>query len=122
MVYWKAETSPPDKGPYIQGYGLSSSHVQMWELDHKEGCVKELMLLGCGAREDSWESLGLQEIKLVNSKGNQPQIFIERVDAEAEAPIFWPPDANGQLSGKGTDAEKDWRQKEKRATEVEMVG
>ena len=26
-----------DKGPYSQSYSFSSSHVQMWELDHKEG-------------------------------------------------------------------------------------
>ena len=66
--------------------------------------------------------LDCKEIKLVNPKENQPWIFIGRVDAEAEAPIFWPPDANSQLSGKGTHAGKDWRQMEKRATEVEMVG
>ena len=47
-----------DKGPYSQSYGLSSSHVQMWELDHKEGYAKGLMLLNCGVAEDSWESLG----------------------------------------------------------------
>ena len=50
-----------DKGPYSQSYGFSSSHVWMWELDHKEGkATEELMLLNCGVGEDSWESLGLQ--------------------------------------------------------------
>ena len=49
-----------DKGPYSQSYGSSSNHVWIWEFDHKEGWVKELMLLNCGAGEDSWESLGLQ--------------------------------------------------------------
>ena len=50
-----------DKCPYGQSYGLSSSHVQMWELDQKEGWVaEELMLLNCGVGEDSWESLGQQ--------------------------------------------------------------
>ena len=49
-----------DKGPYSQSYGFSSSHVWMWELDHKEGwMLGELMLSNYGAREDSWESLGL---------------------------------------------------------------
>ena len=43
-----------------QGYGFSSSHVWMWELDSKGGCTKELKLLNCGVGEDSWESLGLQ--------------------------------------------------------------
>ena len=49
-----------DKCPSSQSYGFSSSHVWMWELDHKEG-TKELMLLNCGAEEESWEPLGLQE-------------------------------------------------------------
>ena len=50
------------------------------------------MLLNCGAREDSGESLGLQEGQTINPKGNQLQLFIRRTDAEAEAPIFWPSD------------------------------
>ena len=48
-----------------------------------------------------------KEIKPVNPKGNQPGIFIGRTDAEAEAPIFWPPDANSRLIGKDPDAGKD---------------
>ena len=47
------------------------------------------------------------KIKLVNPKGNQPYIFIERTDAEAEAPIFWPPGVKSQLIGKDPDAGKD---------------
>ena len=51
-----------NKGLSIQGYGVSSSQVWMWELDHKERklSAEELMLLNCGFGEDSWESLGLQ--------------------------------------------------------------
>ena len=50
-----------NKGPSSQGYGFSSGHVWMWELDYKESWVpKKLMLLSCGVGEDSWESLGLQ--------------------------------------------------------------
>ena len=49
-----------EKGPYSQSYGFSSSHRWMWELDHKEGSVKKLMLSNCGVEEDSWESLGQQ--------------------------------------------------------------
>ena len=56
--------------------------------------------------------LDSKEIKPVNLKGNQPGIVIERTDAEAEAPILWPPDAKSQLIGKDPDAEKDWRQEE----------
>ena len=67
-------------------------------------------------------SLDSKEIKPVNPKGNQPWIFIGRTDAEAEAPIFWPPDAKSQLIGKDPDAGKDWRQEEKGTTEDEMVG
>ena len=63
-----------------------------------------------------------KEIKPVNPKGNQPWIFIKRTDAEAEAPVLWPPDAKSWLTGKDPDAGKDWKQKEKRVAEDEMVG
>ena len=66
--------------------------------------------------------LDCKEIKPVHPKGNQSWIFIGRTDAEAEAPTGWPPDAKSQLTGKDLDAGKDWRQKEKRAAEDEMVG
>ena len=59
--------------------------------------------------------LDCKEIKPVNPKGNQPWIFIGRTDAEA--PIFWPPDAKSWLIGKEADAGKGWRQEEKGATE-----
>ena len=48
-----------------------------------------------------------QQIKPVNSKGNQPSIFIGRTNAEAEAPILWPPDEMSRLIGKDLDAWKD---------------
>ena len=54
----------------------------------------------CGVGEDSWESLGLQGDQRVNPKGNQSWIFIGRTDAEAEAPILWPPDTKNWLIGK----------------------
>jgi len=66
--------------------------------------------------------LDSKEIKPVNPKWNQPWIFIERVDAEAEAPIFWPPDVTSQLIRKDPDPGKAWRQEEKGTTEDEMVG
>ena len=72
--------------------------------------------------EKTLESLlDSKEIKPVNPKGNQPWIFFGRTDAEAEAPILWPPGVKSQLIGKDPDARKDWRQKEKGATEDEMV-
>ena len=67
-----------------------------------------------GVGEDSWESLGLQ--------GDRSWISIGRNDAEAEAPILWPPDAKNWLIGKDPDAGKDWRQEEKGITEDEMIG
>ena len=62
------------------------------------------------------------ELSPVILKGNQPWIFIGRTDAEAEAPILWPPDEKSWLIGKDPDAGKDWRQEEKGMTEDEMVG
>ena len=51
--------------------------------------------------------LDCKEIKSVNPKGNPSSIFIGRTVAEAEAPIFWPPDSKSQLIGKDPDAGKD---------------
>ena len=59
--------------------------------------------------EDSWESLDSKETKPVNPKENQPWIFFERTDAEAEAPKLWPPDAKRQVIRKDPDTGKDWR-------------
>ena len=59
---------------------------------------------------------------LVSPKGNQPQIFIGRTDAEAEAPILWPTDVKSLLVGKDADAGKDCGQDETGAREDEMVG
>ena len=96
----------------------------MWELDHnKEGWVPKNWCFQTVVLEKTLESpLDCKKIKPVNSKGNQPWIFIERTDAEAEAPIRWPPDAKSQFIGKDPDAGKDWRQEEKGTTEGEMVG
>ena len=66
--------------------------------------------------------LDCKEIQSVNPKGDQSWIFIRRTDAEAEAPILWPPDAKNWLIGKDPDAGKDWGQEEKGTTEDEMVG
>ena len=72
--------------------------------------------------EKTFESpLDCKEIKPVNPKGNQPWLFVERTIAEAETPIFWPPDVKNWLIGKDPDAGKDWRQREKMAAEDEMV-
>ena len=112
-----------DKGPYYQSYGFSSSHVWMWELDCKEGWVPKNWCLQIVVLEETLESpLDCKEIKPVNLKGNQSWILIWRTDAEAEAPILWPPDAKSWLISKDADAGKDWRREEKGTTEDEMVG
>ena len=79
------------------------------------------MLLNCGVGEDSWESFVQQGDQTINPKGNQSWVYIGRTHAEAEAPILWPPDVKSHLTGKDPDAGNDWRQKEKGATENEMV-
>ena len=66
--------------------------------------------------------LDCKELNLVNPKGNQFWIFIGRTDAEAEAPVFWPPDEKSWLIRKDPDAGEDWRQVEKEMTEDEMAG
>ena len=74
--------------------GFPSSHVWMWELDSKEGGVPKNWCFWTMELEKTLESpLGSKEIKPVSPKGNQPWIFIGRIDAEAEATIFWLPDA-----------------------------
>ena len=110
-----------NKDLYSQGYGFFSSHVRMWKLDHKEGWVPKDWCFQIVVLEKTLESpTDSKEVKPVHPKRNQPWIFIGRTDAEA--PILWPPDAKSQLIGKDPDAGKDWRQKEKRVTEDEMVG
>ena len=112
-----------DNGPYSQNYGFSNSHVWMWELDHKEGWVLKNWCFCTVVLEKTIESpLDCKEIKPVNRKGNQSWIFIGRTDAEAEAPILWPPNAKSWLTGKDPDAGKDWRWEEKGMTEDKMVG
>ena len=62
-----------------------------------------------------------KEIQPVHPKGNQSWIFIGKTDAEAEAPILWPPDARSRFIWKDPDAGKDWGQEEKGTTEDEIV-
>ena len=69
--------------------------------------AEELVPLNLVLEKTLDSPLDSKEMKPVNPKGNQPWIFIERTDAEAEAPILWPPDA--PLTGKDPDAGKDWR-------------
>ena len=101
---------------------FSSRHVWMWELDHKESWVPKNWCFWTVMLMKALESpVDCKEVKLVNPKGNQFWIFTGRTDADAEAPILWPPDAKNWLTGKDPDAGKDRRQ-EKGMTEDEMVG
>ena len=89
-------------------YGCESSAIKKaehWRTDAFENC---------GVGEDFESPLYCMEIKPVNTKGNQPWIFIGRTDAEVEAPVFWPHDVQSWLNGKDPDSGKDWGQEEKR--------
>ena len=109
-----------NRGPSGQGYGFSSGHVFIWELDCEESWTPKNWCFWTVVLEKTLESpLDSKEIKLVTPKGNQPWIFMGRTDAEA--PIVWPPDGMSWLIGKDPDAEKDCRQEETGVTENEMV-
>ena len=86
-----------DKGPYSQSYSFSTSHVWMWELDHKESWAPKNWCFGTVVLEKTLESPLDCKIKPVNPKWNQSSIFIGKTDAEVDAPILWPPDMKSQL-------------------------
>ena len=112
-----------NKGPSSQGYGFSSGHVWMWELDYKESWVPKNQCFWTVVLEKNLESpLDCKEIQPIHPKGDQSWVLIRRIDVEAENSILWPPDAKSWLIGKDPDAGKDWDQKEKGTTEDEMVG
>ena len=135
LVPWKESYDKPrqhikkqrhyftEKGPSSQSYSFSSSHVWMWELDHKEGWALKNLCFWTAVLEKTLESpLDCKEIQPVHPKGDQFWMFIGRTDVEAEILILWPPDAKNWLIGKDPDAGKDWRQEEKGMTEDKMVG
>ena len=112
-----------NQGPSSQGYGFSSGHVWMWELDYKESWAPKNWYFWTVVLEDTLESpLDCKEIQPVHPKRNQLRILIGRTDAETETPILWPPEAKSWLTGKDPDAGKDWRWEEKGSTEDDMVG
>ena len=111
-----------DKGPSSQGYGFSSGHVWMWDLDYKESWVQKNWCFWTMVLEKTLESpLDCKEIQPAHPKGDQSWVFIGRTDAEAETPILWPPDAKNWLIWKEPDAGKDWRQEEKGKTDGWMA-
>ena len=103
----------------VKAIGFSSSHVRMWELDHKEGWTTKNWCFKIVVLEKTLEShLDCKEIKPVNSKG----IFIRRTDAEAEASILGHLIGKSWLIVKDPDPWKDWRQEERRMKEDEVGG
>ena len=110
----------PTKVHLVKPMVFPSGHVWMWELDYKESQVLKNWCFWTVMLEKTLESpLDCKEIQPVHPKGNQSCTVIGRMDAEAETPILWPPDA---LIWQDPDAGKDWRQEEKGITEDEMVG
>ena len=95
----------------------------MRELDYKESWAPKNWCFWTVVLEKTLEyPLDCKEIKLVNPKGNQSWIFMGRTNAEAEAPILWPPDAKSWLIWKDPDTGKNWRQEEKGMTKDNIVG
>ena len=96
-----------NKGPSSQGYGFSSSHVWMWDLDYKESWAPKNWCFWTVVLEKILESpLDCKAIQPVHPKGDQSWAFIGRTDVEAETPVLWPPDTKNPLIWKDPDAGK----------------
>ena len=96
-----------NKGPSSQGYGFSSGHVWMWELDCEESWAAKNWCFWTVVLEKILENpLDCKEIQPVHPKSDQSWVFIGRTDAEAETPILWPPEVKNQLIWKDPDAGK----------------
>ena len=107
-----------NKGPSSQGYGFSSGHVWMWELDYKESWVLKNWCFWTVMLEKTLESpLDCKEIHPVHPKGDQSWVLIGRTDIKAATPILWPLDVKSWLIGKDSDGGKDLGQEEKGTTE-----
>ena len=97
-----------NKGSSSQGYGFSSSHVWMWELNCEESWALNNWCFWTVVLEKTLESLlASKEIQPVHSKGDQSWVFFGRNDAKAETPILWSPHAKSWLTGKDSDAGTD---------------
>ena len=93
-----------------------------WDLNQESWVLKNWYFWTVVMEKTLKSPLDCKEIKPVNPKGNQSWMFIGRSDAEAETPLLWSPDMKTWLTGKDSDAGKDWRQEEKGTTEDEIVG
>ena len=111
-----------NKGLSIQGYGFSSGHVWIWELNCEESWVLKNWCFWAVVLEKTLQNpLDCEEIQPVHPKGDQSWVFIGRTDAETETPVLWQPHVNSWLIGKDPDSGRDWGQ-EKGTTEDEMAG
>ena len=94
----------------------------MWELDYKESWALKNWCFWTMVLKTLESLLDCKEIQPVHPKGDQSWVFTGRTDVDTETPILWPPDAKSWLTGKDSDAGKDWGQEEKGTTKDEMVG
>ena len=102
-----------NKGLSSQGYGFSSGHVWIWELDHEESWVPKNWCFWIVVLEQTLESpFDSKEIQPVHLKGDESWVFIGGTDVEAETPILWPPDVKSWLIWKDPNVWKNWRQEE----------
>ena len=96
-----------NKSPSSQGYGFSSGHVWMWELDCEEGWAPKNWCFWIVVLEKTLESpLDSKEIQLVHPKEDRSRVFTGGTDVKAETPILWPPDVKKWLIWKDPDAGK----------------
>ena len=94
-----------NKGLSSQGYGFSSGHIWIWELDYKENLAPNSWCFWTVVLEKTLESpLDCKEIQPVHPKGDQSWMFTERTDVEAETPILWPPNTKSSIIWKDPDA------------------
>ena len=95
----------------------------MWELDCKESWAPKNQCFWTVVLEKAVESpLDCKEIQPVHSEGDQSWMFIGRTDAEAETPVLWSHHEKSWLTGKDSDAGRNWGQQEKGITEDKMTG
>ena len=112
-----------NKVPSSHGYGFSSGHVWMWELDCEESWAPKNWCFWTVVLEKTLESpLDCKDIQAVHPKGDQSWVFIGRTDVEPETPIHWPPGGKSWIIWKDPDVGKDLGQEEKGIPEDVMVG
>jgi len=95
---------------------------ESWDVKKAERWRIDAFELWCWRRLLRVSPLDCREMQPVHSKGDQSWVFIGRTDAKAETPVLWPPQVKSWLTGKDSDARRDWGQEEKGTTEDEIAG